>query len=144
MPPYYLVKLTRMDKEGKSNPCARTYGLMEITLAPPNKLTGYQNMSSHLIITDKNPRNLGIYYGNMVADSYNPSDASLSFKPPFDIVPGKGGKDPQIYKADDFPDKLKPRFIRGMLEEITGKVPIVANGSIPAPRDFVLGCPSKA
>ncbi len=140
---YYAVKLTKIDKQGKPKPRSRTFGLLELTLGPPKKPTDQGNIASHLILTDKSPKNLGIHYGDIVANSYDPSHASLSFKTPFDIIPGTGGKNLPIYKADDLPHELRPRFIRGMLEEIADQDATNAN-SMLGPRKFITYCQSKA
>lgn len=119
MAPYHAIKLIKLDKSGTPNLHAKTYGLFEIEIGPPDKLHKSQNIIPNLLVTYNNPKILGMNYGAIMHGTYDPSSVSLSFESPFDIVSrSTEGKNLQIYKAENLPINLRERFIEGMFEEI--------------------------
>ena len=109
---YHAVKLIRLNKDGKLNPHARTYGLVYRYIDEPDRFTGHSDITPELWITEKSPKRLGMNYGNRILDG-----DFLSFKSPVDIV-YRRNKGIEIWKAEDFPENLQEKFYKGLFRDL--------------------------
>ena len=114
---YYAVKLTVFGKDGKINPKAKTYGIINCSIGNHNHYLGFQELQPSLMFTNPSPRTLGLFYSDLIKDKKSsPDEAPLSFRSPFDIIPSRDGK--KIYNIEDFPSNLRAVFIKSALEDL--------------------------